>query len=193
MHLQACFGRLSRETLLTWHQNNMHPYPICSRHVKNNMIEAHGNLWGPYTISQHDVGHVLFNSNAPKEDRDQFLAVSRFCLTLRDQLDKNPVEPDALNNQLKKAFDGCFDELNDLVLLAGYNHNWKGNVESAFSYKFIRGDFNATKVNLYQYFQNLKNTGKHPEAVQAVIDATISELEKKYPELAKTTNRVMPS
>ena len=186
MKLQACFGRLTRETLLAWHQNNIHPYPIVNRYVKYNLTEAHADPWGPFTISQHDIGHIFYAASASKEDREQFLTLSRFYLTLRDQLDKNP----GFNQLLKNFFDKNFDILNDLVIWQ-YENDWRGDISSGIKYEIVRAaenEFGPFKGQLYQYFYNL-NKEKHPEPIQIVIKDAISTLESKYPELREQAKR----
>lgn len=63
------FGRVSGETMLNLHQDNLHFIPLINRHVKSNMDVAHSST-GYYSIAQHDIGHSYWASFLPRKYRD---------------------------------------------------------------------------------------------------------------------------
>lgn len=75
MTFKPILGVISRETVLSFHEQGIHPLSLYSPLVKNNLMKVHQFDCGPFFVMLHDVAHCLMANLLQNEERHQVLSV----------------------------------------------------------------------------------------------------------------------
>lgn len=92
--MQPILGNINTNTLLKYHQHNIHPICIYSKRIKSNPIQTHGYYADANAQMLHDLGHTYWMSSLPKQFCDvvtntfipQLLNINKLMTSERDTI-----------------------------------------------------------------------------------------------------------
>ncbi len=114
------FGRIGNETLWKMHKEGKHFYAMYNRHVKSNLMSAHGYKEGPFSIAKHDEGHAVLGSLLSGDKRKIILekhvpSLMEYLKELKDTFGE-PTYGSRLEKLTSTLKNITYDQLNDLTL-----------------------------------------------------------------------------